>query len=121
MKPTDLIEFLIEEAHHCVINMERFKNYDHALAANTKNSKGKSKTRKGDDKPTGDSSKIICHNCKKPGHKIADCWSKGGRKEGQHLRQRKAAKTEMAVMAVAGENKDKMFAFNYMSDFVNIA
>ena len=121
MKPTDLIEFLIEEAHHRVINAERFKNSDHALAANAKNGKGKSKTRKGDDKPTGDGSEIICHNCKKPGHKIADCWSKGGGKEGQRPGRRKAAKTETAVVAVAGENKDEMFAFNCTSDFVNIA
>ena len=29
-----------------------------------------------------------CNNCKKPGHKRADCWAKGGGKEGQGPRSR---------------------------------
>jgi transposase InsO family protein len=32
---------------------------------------------------------LTCHNCKKPGHLKADCWSPGGGKEGQGPRRRK--------------------------------
>ena len=83
MKATDLIDFLIEEAHHHVINVERTKNSDHALAANMRKAKGKSKARKAKDKPKSNESDEVCENCKKAGHKISDCWSKGGGKEGQ--------------------------------------
>ena len=30
-----------------------------------------------------------CYNCKKKGHIVADCWAKGGGKEGQGLKGRK--------------------------------
>ena len=82
MKSKDLAEFLIEEAQHCIINAERSKNSDHALVANARKGKGKSCQKKGSDNEKQDN-EIVCYNCNKPGHKKADCWSKGGSKEGQ--------------------------------------
>ena len=47
MKASDLIDFLIKEASHHVINDERAKNSDHALmASGKKGGKGKSKQKK---------------------------------------------------------------------------
>jgi hypothetical protein len=67
-------------------------------------------------------SDIICHNCKGKGHKKSDCWSKGGGKEGQGLRQRKGKKTETAVVAATRDRPDnELFAFMCTSDFANIA
>jgi gag-polypeptide of LTR copia-type len=66
MKADDLIAFLIEEAQHRIINAERSKNSEQALAAYVKK-KGKGKPReraKGDDKALSADSNIICHNCK---------------------------------------------------------
>ena len=65
-------------------------------------------------------SETICHNCKRKGHKKADCWAKGGRKEGQGPRQKKGKKTKAATVAAVDDNK-KLFAFTCMSDFTNIA
>ena len=84
MKPKDLAEFLIEEAQHRVINAEQSKNSDHALVANVRKGTGKSRQKKGSDNEKQDD-EIVCYNCNKPGHKKADCWSKGGGKEGQGL------------------------------------
>ena len=80
MKSSDLIAFLIEEAQHRVINDERNKNSEQALAA-----KGEGK-----DKALSADSEITCHNCSNKGHKKADCWAKGGGKEGQGPRDRRA-------------------------------
>ena len=70
----------------------------HKLRSNKKDSK--------DEAFTADSSKkkpkkdMECHNCHKHGHVKADCWAKGGRKEGQrpkcndHTNASMAASTE---------------------------
>ncbi|KZT51067.1 hypothetical protein CALCODRAFT_405442, partial [Calocera cornea HHB12733] len=43
---------------------------------------------------------IVCDNCKKPGHSRADCWSKGGGKEGQGPRSKgKKKKSDHANQA----------------------
>ena len=74
MKPSDLITFLIEEAQHHVINNERTQNSDRALAAHAKRKgKGKATQAKGDEKALNTNSDVVCHNCKKKGHKKADC------------------------------------------------
>jgi len=67
MKADDLIAFLIEEAQHRVINAERSKNSESALAAHGKRrAKGKGKEQaKGDEKALSAESDISCHNCKK--------------------------------------------------------
>ena len=120
MKPDDLIEFIIEEAQHRVINDERSKNAESALAAHTKKTgKGKSGKKK---KSTTDSDEV-CDNCSKAGHVKADCWSKGGGKEGQGPKQKKSKKekqSESAVVAV-DENNDELFAFVCTSAYANVA
>jgi len=122
MKANDLIVFLIEEAQHRVINDKRTKNPDHALVANGKKG-GRNKTNqwKGGNKGKKAESEALCYNCEKPGHKKADCWEKGGGKEGQGPGQKKSAKNETAIVAVADNAKEEMFAFMCMSDYTNVA
>ena len=70
MKPSDLIAFLIKEAQHCVINNERTQNLGQALAAHVKRKgKGKAIQAKGDEKALNTNSNVVCHNCKKKGHR----------------------------------------------------
>lgn len=122
MKADDLIAFLLEEAHHRVINAERSKNSEQALAAHSKKRRGKGKQKaKDDDNALSADSDITCHNCKRKGHKQADCWSKGGGKEGQGPRQKKGKKTETAVVAAANDEDNELFAFTCTSDFANVA
>ena len=81
MKPNDLISFFIEEAHHRVINDERTKNAESALAAHGKNpKKGRSHQKKNSENSR---SSITCENCTHEGHSKEDCWLKGGGKKGQ--------------------------------------
>src|SRR5271168_995920 len=95
MKSDDLIAFIIEDAQHHVIIDERTKTAELALAARTKMA-GKSE-RKDEDEPS-----ITCDNCKKQGHTIDQCYSKGGGKEGQAPRQRKKARlVELFTSALA--------------------
>ena len=122
MKPSDLIAFLIEEAQHRVINDERNKGSDQALAAQSKRKgKGKSNKGKADEKALNANSEITCHNCKKKGHKKADCWAKGGGKEGQGLRQKKGKKSETATVAAVDDDNKELFAFTCTLDFANVA
>ena len=123
MKANDLVEFLIEEAQHHIINDECSKNSDQALTASTrKGGKGKSKAWKADDKTKKDGERKTCSNCKRIGHKSEDCYGKGGGKEGQALWQKKKTlKKDTAVVAVADTDKDEMFVFTCTSDFANIA
>ena len=58
MSSDDLIAFIMEEAHHHIINDECMKNAESALAAHTKGS-GKAKGKK----KNKDQSKITCNNC----------------------------------------------------------
>jgi len=52
-----------------------------------------------------DKCKVECHNCHKKGHMKADCWAKGGGKEGQGPRQQGRA-SDSAASASAGKDKD---------------
>ena len=81
MKPDDLITFITEEAQHRVINDECTKNVESALAALGKKQRtGKHCSNRGKEKSTPSAT---CENCKNTGHTKADCWEKGGGKEGQ--------------------------------------
>ena len=125
MKPDDLIAFIIEEAQHRVIGDERNKNAESALAAHTKKGgKGKAEKRKKHDRSSKTNSDEACQNCGKPRHTKADCWAKGGGKEGQGPKQKKKAqkgeKAETAVVAV-DEDKDELFAFACTSSYANVA
>jgi hypothetical protein len=114
MKADDLIAFIIEEAQHRVINDDRAKTAESALAARTKKP-GKPKTKK----KGKHQSDVTCDNCKRPGHSQDDCWSKGGGKEGQGPRQKGKAK-DTAVVTVDDDDKD-MFAFTCTSDYAAVA
>ena len=121
-KADDLIAFLMEEAHDRVINDERSRGSEQALAAHAKKKeKGKPNRAKGDDKALNADSGVTCHNCKKTGHKKADCWAKGGGKEGQGPKQKKGKKTEAAVVAATDGDNKELFAFTCTSDFANVA
>jgi len=116
MKADDLIAFIIEEAQHRVINDERTKTAESALAARTKNG-GKSKGKKKDESQ----SDVICENCSKSGHSKPDCWSKGGGKEGQGPRQKNKGKKNETVVVAADDDKEDLFAFTCTSAYVALA
>lgn len=119
MNPDDLIAFNIEEAQHRVINDEKTRNAESALAAHGRmGGKGKAGKTKPNKSSKPDSS-LTCKNCIKP-----DYCSKGGSKEGQGPRQRRRAKKEeepdSAVVAV-DEDKGELFAFICTSAYAHIA
>ena len=78
------------------------------MASGKKGGKGKSKQKKDGDKEKTDNSEIVCYNCNKLGHKQFECWAKGGGKEGQGPGQKKSAKAQKAVVAVADSEKDEL-------------
>jgi len=116
MKADDLIAFIIEEAQHRVINDERTKTAESALAARAKKT-GKPKGKKKDNSQ----SDVVCENCDKPGHSKPDCWSKGGGKEGQGPRHKKKGKKSETVVVAAEDDKEDLFAFTCTSDYVAVA
>jgi len=122
MKVSNLIAFLIKEAQHRIINDERSKNSDHALVANgKKDCKAKPNQKNGGDKGKKGDSEALFYNCKKPGHKKADCWAKNGGKEGQGPGKKKSAKTKTATVAIADNNINKMFTFTCISNYAHVA
>ena len=81
MKPNNLITSITEEAQHCIINDEHTKNAESMLTALGKKQRtGEHCSNKGKEKSTPSTK---CENCKNAGHTKADCWVKGGGKEGQ--------------------------------------
>jgi hypothetical protein len=85
MKADDLIAFFIKEAQHHVINNERTKSAESALAAHGKKRKqGKGGWGKKPEKPESDE---LCDNCNRPGHTEPNSWSKGGGKERRRMSQ----------------------------------
>ena len=114
IKSDDLIVFLIEEAQHRVINNQRGKNAEIALAAYSKNKKKSKSSNK-------ERSDEECGNCKRKGHGAEDCYAKGGGKEGQAPWQNKGKQKETATVAAAGDEDDKMFAFTCTSDYTDVA
>ena len=119
IKSNNLMAFLIEEAQHRLINEQRGKNAELALAAYSKSS-GKIKSAKKDksDKPKSD---LECDNCKQKGHVTEDCFAKGGGKEGQALWQNKGKQKEAATIVEAKDDEEEMFAFTCTSDYTDIA
>lgn len=101
LKADDIVTYIIEEAQHRVINDERTKSAESALAARTKTStkaKGKKKAKGQSD--------ITCENCKRPGHGKPECYSKGGGKEGQAPWQKNKTKGKEPETAVVAANDD---------------
>jgi hypothetical protein len=122
MSPDGLIAFIIEEAQHRVINDERTKTAESALAAHTKKAGKPTSKGKGKGKAQNTQSDIKCENCGGSGHKKPDCWSKGGGKEGQGPRQKKkkGKQVETAVVAVKDDEND-LFAFTCTSNYAAAA
>ena len=119
MKADDLISFFIEEAKHQVINDERTKYAESALAAHGKKPK-KEKFHKGktSEKP---GLSVTCENCNWDGHLKEDCWLKGGGKEGQGPRNRKPKREKKTESAVVTESlDDELFAFTCTSDYADL-
>ena len=122
MKPDNLITFITEEAQHHVINDECTKNAESALAALGKKQRtGKHRSNKGKEKSTPGAT---CENCKNTGHTKANCWLKGGGKEGQGPRGQNSKKgekkPETAAAVEATSNVDEIFAFTCTSDYVEV-
>ena len=110
------MNFFIEEAQHCIINVEHSNNGNSALAAHGK--KGRRVRGRKTEKSKSD---LTYENCGGSRHTKDDCWSKGGRKEGQGPRQKKHKKQEKRPeesAAVAKIEKDELFAFTCTSDYV---
>ena len=123
MKPDNLITFIMEEAQHHIINDECTKNAESALTALGKKQRtGKHRSNRGKEKSTPG---VTCENCKNTGHTKANCWAKGGGKEGQGPRGRNSKKgekkAETAAAAEAAGNTDEIFAFTCTSDYVEVA
>ena len=123
MRPDDLITFITEEAQHRVINDKCTKNAESTLTALGKKQRtGKHRSNKGKEKSTPG---VTCENCKNAGHTKADCWAKGGGKEGQGPRGRNSKKgekkAETAAAVEATSNTDEIFAFTCTSDYVEVA
>jgi len=121
MKADDLVAFLIEEAQHRVINDDRTKSAESALAAHGKRDKrGRGdKGKKADKSGSGRN----CENCHKPYHTKENCWAKGGGKEGQGPKQNKSKNGEKKEesAAVAEDKDEQFFAFTCTSDYVAVA
>jgi hypothetical protein len=100
MKADDLIAFLMEEAQHRVINTERSKNSEQALAAQAKRKgKGKAKERaKGVDKALSVDSDVTCYNCNGKGHKQQIAGQNvAGRKAKVHVKRKRARKPKQQL------------------------
>jgi gag-polypeptide of LTR copia-type len=71
--PSNVIRLTLDEYDSRNENKPK-EDADEAFATSQQKQKGKDKKKKHD---------IECHNCKKRGHVKAECWAKGGGKEGQ--------------------------------------
>ena len=98
------------------------KSMETALAAHTK--KGK-QNKSGKQKKTEKSSSLTkeeCNNCRRPGHTTNDCFSKGGGEEAEALwKKKKEKKPEVAMVAVANNKENDLFAFTCTSHFSDVA
>src|SRR5712672_791185 len=71
--PDLVIRHMTDQYQKCLIQKDAHEGVqDESFAANTQNDKSRRD--------------IECFNCHKKGHRKADCWAKGGGKEGQGLR-----------------------------------
>ena len=123
MSPTNLIMFFTKEVQYCVINDECTKAAESALMAHGKNHSKSSGTRwKSNIVPNLD---VQCDNCQRLRHGKAECWSKGGGKEGQGPGHRKSKKiekpTESATVADSKSTDEDLFMFTCTSNFSTLA
>src|SRR5882762_3869158 len=111
MSPMDLIAFFLEEANHRVIEEAKHPGETALFVQATKQKQSRShdKTKSGK----------VCDNCHGKGHVKANCWSKGGGKEGQGPRQKAASKKgeKKPTETVAVATDANLFAFSCTSDY----
>ena len=81
VKPRDFMTYVIEE-------YER-RSFTYAKRGTKEKANDFALTTSTDDK---NKKKIECFNCKKKGHRKADCWAKGGGKEGEGPKSKKKGK-----------------------------
>ena len=94
-----------------------------ALAALSKKPKaGKQSNHRGKEKSTPNA--VKCENCKGSGHDKANCWEKGGGKEGQGPRSRRGKREEkrpeMAAIVDTRHDADNLFVFTCTSDYADV-
>ena len=108
ISPNDLIEIVGQEADRRALKAGNSKREekDAAFIANHK-SKGGQKGK----------SNVECYNCHKKGHMKADCWAKGGGKEGQGPKGKGPAKPSDSA-AVADEDAAWMVQVSESDDEV---
>ncbi|KAF7345981.1 Retrovirus-related Pol polyprotein from transposon TNT 1-94 [Mycena venus] len=98
LSPDDLIRGLNEEAdHRSLKNKSRKDNRDIAFSVGD----GKGGRGKGGSKPN-----VECYNCHKKGHIKADCWAKGGGKEGKGPQGKGKGKGKESANAAANKDND---------------
>ena len=94
-----------------------------ALATLSKKQKaGKQRNCRGKKKSMPNAAK--CKNCKGSGHNKANCWAKGGGKEGQGPRswrgKREEKRPEMAEMVDTRHDADNLCVFTCTSDYADV-
>jgi len=77
IEPQKVVRLITDDYDKTMMAKDAKKTEDQAFAASSQQNKGKDKR------------DIECYNCKKKGHIKANCWAKGGGKEGQGPRQDK--------------------------------
>ena len=98
LSPDDLIRGLNEEAdRRSLKNKSKKDDRDIAFSAGE---------RKGGHKKGSAKSNIECYNCHKKGHVKADCWAKGGGKEGTGPRQKGKGKAKEAANTATDKDDD---------------
>lgn len=100
---SELIELLVSEDRR-----RRAKAADNEVANATHNLKF---TKKGGKSFPGPA----CANCKKPGHTVQDCWSKGGGKEGQGPKQKEKKKQDKSKSESTRQTTSNLPDIAYMT------
>src|SRR5216683_3267478 len=97
--------FLLDEYECCLIQEKQ----DVKGGKDGKDSKDEAFAMDSNKRKDKDKCKVECHNCHKRRHVKADCWAKGGGKEGQGPRQRGGASNNTA--SAADKAKDAIKAW----------
>jgi hypothetical protein len=117
LTPYELISVITEEYEHRQLSDRRTGKKGGNSAFTAKVAQTKSRDWGTSNKPNQD---VTCQNCDRKGHYKSDCWRKGGGKEGQGPRQKKAKQEKQAANAVSTTGSQDNYAFA-TSDLASIA